>query len=37
VQGTPATEAKPAPMPLVLAVSTRRDIVLPAALEARAK
>ena len=37
VQGTPTSQAKPAPMAQVLAVSTRKDIVLPAALEARAK
>jgi parallel beta-helix repeat protein len=36
-QGTPTTQAKPAPMQQNLVVSTRRDIVLPAALEARAK
>jgi hypothetical protein len=36
-QGTPATQARPAPMQQNLVVSTRRDIVLPAALEARAK
>jgi parallel beta-helix repeat protein len=37
LQGTPATQAKPAPMPQNLVVSTRPAIVLPAALEARAK
>ena len=37
LQGTPATQAKPAPMQQNLVVSTRPAIVLPAALEARAK
>ena len=37
LQGTPATQAKPAPMQANLVVSTRPAIVLPAALEARAK
>lgn len=37
LQGTPATEARPAPMQQNLVVSTRPAIVLPAALEARAK
>lgn len=37
LQGTPATQARPAPMQQNLVVSTRPAIVLPAALEARAK
>lgn len=37
VQGTPPTQAKPAPMSIGLSVSTRKEIVLPAALEARAR
>jgi hypothetical protein len=41
LQGTPAAQARPTPMPTpmptALAVSTRRDIVLPAELEARSR
>jgi parallel beta-helix repeat protein len=37
LQGTPATQARPAPMQQNLVVSTRPAIVLPTALEARAK
>ena len=37
LQSTPATQARPAPMQQNLVVSTRPAIVLPAALEARAK
>ncbi len=37
LQGTPAAQARPAPLPLVTAAGTRAAIVLPAALEARAK
>ena len=37
LQGTPATQARPAPMQQNLVVSTRPAILLPAALEARAK
>jgi parallel beta-helix repeat protein len=37
VQGTPATAARPAPLPQTVAVSTRPDIRLPADLEARSR
>ncbi|WP_439544883.1 parallel beta-helix domain-containing protein [Sandarakinorhabdus sp.] len=37
LQGTPATQAQPAPLPIVAATSTRPAIVLPAELEARSR
>jgi parallel beta-helix repeat protein len=37
VQGTAATAARPAPLPVQIAVSTRPDITLPAELEARSR
>lgn len=37
VQGTSASAARPAPLPQTVAISTRRDITLPAELEARSR
>jgi len=37
LQGTPASAARPAPLPLVVASGTRAAIILPAALEARSR
>ncbi|WP_353198349.1 parallel beta-helix domain-containing protein [Sandarakinorhabdus sp.] len=37
LQGTPATQARPAPLPNVVASGTRPAIILPAALEARSR